>query len=222
MLRSRYTGCIYIAINRRNGRAYIGKTLMQLSRRRTSHHVAAKSGKGSVFHAALRKYGERAFHWSALFESDCEDTLFDAERSLIADFRACGVSLYNVSPGGEGASVPCSEDRRRKLSVTMKGRIKSAATRLKLRDALKGRPKTAAHIKKMSESKLGKRLRPWSAERRAKMEAAWARWRAEERTVSDETRAKMSEAAKRRFGRSGEREKSVVAGRKGAEKRWRG
>lgn len=201
MLTTRYIGCIYLATNAANGRAYIGKTLMPLSRRRTAHHVRAKSGKGSVFHAALRKYGEAAFTWSALFVSDCEDSLFDAEKSLIADFRVEGVSLYNISPGGDGASIPCSEERRQKLRVAMKGRVKSPETRQKLREAQIGKPKSAAHIEKIRARKLGVRLKPWSAERRLKMEAVWANWRAQGRPISDETRARMSDAAKNRHRR---------------------
>lgn len=217
MLRSRYTGSIYIAINVHNGRAYIGKTIMSLSRRRTTHHMTARVGKGSAFHAALRKYGAHSFRWRKLYESDHEPSLFDAEIGLIADFRAAGLRLYNVGPGGEGQSFPCSEERRRKTSATMRGKRKSEEARRRMSESAKGRKKSPEHVAKMRANQLGKTMPQWTPERRARMEAFWARGI----TRSPEQRENMRQAALRRFQRPGERDKAARAGRIGAEKRWK-
>lgn len=176
MLKPRYTGCVYIAINLTNGRAYIGKTVNELFNRRASHRFVSRTRSGP-FYSAIRKYGWRAFLWRKLFSSDNESILFEAEKQLIVDFRAAGIALYNVGPGGEGQSMPCSDERRRKVSASMKGRTFTEEHLRNLSAAKKGRRMNQASIEKMRRTKTGKKLAPWTPERRAKMEAAWRRWR---------------------------------------------
>jgi group I intron endonuclease len=223
MLMPDYGGCIYAATNVINGRRYIGKTKMRLTRRITCHKAVAARGRGQVFHAALRKYGFDAFTWDVLFVSSDEDALYAAERQIISDARASGELLYNRSDGGEGATgLFWSPAKRMQLSSTLKGRRKPEETRRKLSEAHKGKRKSPEHVEHMRLSRIGKTIAPWTAERRAKMEATWERKRSAGVGHSKEARQRMSEAAKRRCNRPDERERLSVVGRKGARVRWGG
>jgi group I intron endonuclease len=222
MLRLHNSGCVYAATNITNGRRYIGKTKMALAKRIRCHKSVADRGKGQAFHRALRKYGHAGFAWEVLYVSPDEAALYAAEIELIASAKCAGERLYNRSDGGEGATgLFWSPSKRAQLSCTMKGRQKPLETRLKLSAAHKGRTKSPDTVEKIRRAKIGKRLAPWSVDRRAKMEAAWARRREMGLGHSEDTKRKQSEAAKRRFQREGEREKCVVAGKKGAAVRWR-
>jgi group I intron endonuclease len=223
MLKPEYAGCVYAATNKISGRRYIGKTTMPLSKRIRCHKSSANHGSKTPFHGAIRKYGPDAFEWSVLYMSHDESALLSTEVELIAEARRAGERLYNRAAGGEGATgATWTRQARRKLSDATKGKSFSDETRKKLSDALRGKPKSKEHIAKMARTKTGRETKPWTPERRAKMEAAWARWKANGFQHSAETRAKQSEAGKRRAQRPGEREWRQKAGRKGAEKRWRG
>lgn len=178
MVSRAYRGCVYLATNTINGRAYIGKTVSGLASRIITHHHAAKSGRKVPLCAAIRRYGRAAFQWRELFVSDDESALLAAEVALIADYRAAGYALYNLTPGGEGLSLPCTDDRRRKVSASMKGRIFSPEHLARLREAARGKPKSREHVEKVRQTKIGRKLPPWSAERRAKCAATWAAKRA--------------------------------------------
>lgn len=220
MHEAKYTGCVYLATNLTNGKAYIGKTISGMASRKITHRHAASHGRRSPFLSALRKYGFDGFGWLELFNSDDEAALLAAEVALIAEYRLAGARLYNLTSGGEGTSMPCSPERRDKASRAMKGRLVSDETRLKLRAANLGRKHSPESIAKIRAAKLGTKMAAWSDERRAKWVATWAAKTAEGYRASPETRAKQSEAAKRRAAQPGERERRVITGRKGAAVRW--
>jgi hypothetical protein len=219
MLKPRYTGSIYIAINRRNARAYIGKTLQPVRCRRTQHKCAAVR-RGGAFYAAIRKHGWNAFVWFKLFSSDCEESLFEAERQLIADYRAAGIRLYNIGEGGEGQSVPCSDERRRKVAEYMRRRRLTAEQRQRISARMKGNKLSPASIEKMRQTKTGKKLQPWSDERRRKFMASWEAKRAAGYCRSKEARARLKAAALRRAADPAERARLAEIGKAGRAKRW--
>lgn len=49
------------------------------------------------------------------------DGLKEAERHHIAQFRALGCNLTNLTPGGDGEGTPCSPERRAKISAAQLG-----------------------------------------------------------------------------------------------------
>jgi group I intron endonuclease len=221
MLTSRYTGCVYLATNSINGRCYVGKTIMALCDRKAIHcHAARRKASTSAFHAAIRKYGAASFQWSKLFESDDESLLFEAERSLIDDYRLAGARLYNIGNGGEGQSVPCSDERRRKARTAAQNRIVTDETRRKLSEAFTGRVISTEHRRKIADAKRGKTLKPWTEERRLKFATTWTAKMAAGYAVPAQTRAALSAGAKRRNQREGERERRRLSGLKGAKARW--
>lgn len=219
MLKSGYTGCVYLATNTINGRAYIGKAVAGLAPRKAGHRYASKS-RGTPFMAAIRKHGWAAFAWVELFLSDDDATLLDAEIELIAAYRLAGLDLYNITSGGEGLSMPCSEQRRRKASAALKGRSFSKAHRRKLSEARMGYKPSAAAVAKMRETKRGKKLPGWTPERRAKVAAAWQAKREQGYRRSEEAKAKNRETAKRNAADPAERARLAAMAKLGARARW--
>jgi group I intron endonuclease len=161
---------IYCATNRVNGKRYVGFTT-NLRKRKNTHKSAATCGSPYVFHKAIRKYGFEQFDFGILFEHvDAKYVLNQVEPFLIALIRP----EYNVTKGGEGV---------------LKDRL-SEEHRQKLRD-------NHADMSGENNPFYGK---THSIESRRRMSAAQkGNSKNKGRVFSDETRQKMSEAAKRRF-----------------------
>lgn len=102
---------VYMAVNRTNGKRYIGVTRQSFASRRQQHKSDAKRKRDTWFHAAIRKYGFECFDWMEIYQ--CDDILeaLDAEVRLISLHRP----EYNISAGGEGRRSPLSEKTRSKL-----------------------------------------------------------------------------------------------------------
>jgi len=198
-----YTGCVYIATNLKNGKIYIGKTTYGLIARKAGHASSAKRGVGSVFCCALRKYGADGFSWAELFFSDDEKTLYDAEISLIADYKLSGFTLYNMSTGGDGPT----------------GIVRTTEQREAIRQRMLGSRMPPEAIEKMRQSKTGKSLPPWSDARRAKHAATWAKKIEGGYTPSSSQIEKMR-ATKKANMTDEVRERMRQNGRLGAAARW--
>lgn len=105
---------IYRAINKVNGKSYVGKTEKTFDERKSDHLNKAKRDKGFAFHSAIRKYGEENFAWEIV-----EDTIFDEvalnqkEEHYIALYKSFGPKGYNMTKGGEGQKgwVPSDSTR---------------------------------------------------------------------------------------------------------------
>lgn len=190
-----YIGCVYLATNTANGTIYIGKSKLGLAFRRRTHE---KSREPVGFPAAIRKYGKEAFDWNVLYSSDDDRALMAAEVALIADYRATGIRMYNITDGGDGCAgrkmspsqlvgmrKPRSEETKAKMRASNTpevqaarraarlGKTLSQEARTKISAAQKGRKKSPEHIAKIVATRaLTVRMPPWTPERRAKMEAA--------------------------------------------------
>jgi group I intron endonuclease len=93
---------VYIAVNRVNGKIYIGYA-GSLQRRMSAHHNDARRGSRYPFHAAIRKHGWENFDFSILARFGSETAAKAAERSIIAAERAQDRRVgYNVADGGDG------------------------------------------------------------------------------------------------------------------------
>lgn len=174
------TGCVYLATNTVNDRAYIGKTINGLSDRIKTHSRYARNKNGPGFPAAIRKYGIEAFTWAELFSSDDDHALMAAEARLIAEYRSRGVRLYNITDGGNGVAgrkptakqiaafhLPCSDEhkdalrrswtpeRRAAQAEKMRNRVIGPATRAALRRANLGKRHSAETKEKISAAKMG-------------------------------------------------------------------
>lgn len=107
---------VYMAVNRINGKRYIGVTSKTLEQRCYGHFWAAKNGSKMVFASAIRKYGPDAFEFSVLETFDDILDALVAERSMIAERKP----EYNVAAGGVGPSgVKWSAQRRERMIVSL-------------------------------------------------------------------------------------------------------
>ncbi len=145
-------GIIYKAVNKINGKSYIGKTVQDLLIRKKQHEY---SYDNSYFHNALKKYGVNNFNWSILCNVNSESCLNDKEKYYIKKYRTFidfdNCNGYNMTLGGDGGGVPSKEALRR------------------LSDALKGRPSpnkgtvfSESFKRKVSNSILSKYKNGWS------------------------------------------------------------
>jgi len=97
---SEYKIILYEVINTVNGKKYIGITQRGIKVRRQRHIWTAHSGYGSVFGAAIRKYGADSFKFKVL--AVCPDFEYAKliEVAAIQKFNP----EYNVTSGGDGAT----------------------------------------------------------------------------------------------------------------------
>lgn len=182
---------IYKAENKINGQVYIGKTILNLVDRRQQHIYFIGRNRNTYFHNAMRSYGIDNFEWSILTETDCESKLNALEKFYIMMYRKMG-SVYNLTDGGEGTSGRViSEETRRKMSESQKGKKRKPVTE-------EIRRKRAEVARNMSEEQ-----RKIIAEcNRKRVHTEESRKKTSERFKgtkhSEETRKKMSEAGKGR------------------------
>lgn len=106
---------IYRAVNKTNGKSYIGQTTYErLSQRINTHWWYANNKNTNLpFPNALRKYGRESFTWEILEECDT-DQRGDREVFWIDKIKP----EYNATLGGDGGTLgrPCSEETRNKIS----------------------------------------------------------------------------------------------------------
>lgn len=107
-------GIIYRAVNKINGKSYVGETIKNLSIRQTEHVYAAfKRNKNTKFCRALRKYGLENFNWEILEEIENTDIkllteeLDSKEIYYIERFDSIknGYNLTLGNPNKEGGCV---------------------------------------------------------------------------------------------------------------------
>jgi len=134
-------GCIYMATNKHNGKAYIGKTIFDLNKRKKEHIYDSSREQSrfhQYFHKAIAKYGADAFEWFELFESDNEAELIVKEQEYIQAYTG-KVSLYNLTTGGEDISG---------FSFSSESRAKMSASQKKIRETKEWKERMSAATKK--------------------------------------------------------------------------
>lgn len=197
---------IYVVTNNVNGKQYVGQTTWSVAHRWRMHrNAAARNDRDgcTVLYRAIRKYGIDAFEVSlVLILNDCaQQSLDEAERTVIKRLKTIVPDGYNLLPGGSGGSL--HPDTKARLSAAHKGRRQSLEARAKMSAAHKGRRFTPEHKAKIGLALKGRPIAKWRAEKlhaacrgrplsiahRKKVVAALTG-----RPCSDETRAKMSMA----------------------------
>ena len=149
----------------------------------TGNRVLARGGRSTHWHRIVSKHGLRA---EIVSRWDLEEDAFEHEKSLIAHYRSLGLSLCNLTDGGDGFSVghKVTEDTRAKIRAAHVGMKPSAETAAKIGAANKGRVRSDEFRAKVSAGLTG---RPVSAETREKIASAQRG-----RVVSPERRDRIS------------------------------
>lgn len=187
---------IYAIINIVNDKHYVGQTYNKL-KRFGEHLKTLRIGKhcNRLLQRAYYKYGESCFIFLTL-ENCVFENLTIREQYWIDILKP----EYNLAPvAGSQLGYRHTEEAKANMSYAHKGQFVSDETRLKHSNRLKGN-KFAAGIKQ-SKERIDARLInirgvPKTAEHKSKI-AAGNRGK----YVSEETRRKMSEAAKNRKSR---------------------
>lgn len=187
---------VYLIRNLLDNKIYIGQTWLDIKERFAQH---AKPNSGCVkLRNAILKYGRDSFSIEILAQTSSQILGDYLESIFIVEYDSINMG-YNLRYGGQLSGRP-SEETKRKISESSKGKIISAETRQKLssinlgkklsiqtKEKLsiisKGIPKSKEFIENMSKGRLGKKH---SEETKQKMR----------KPKSEEARRKMSEARK--------------------------
>lgn len=111
--------CIYIWLNKNNGKCYCGQTT-NLEVRNSFYRRGKFSNQ--YFENAVKKHGWSSFKQTIIETS--KENLDDLETKIIADNKYDNREYgYNILPGGKGKSH--TTETRLKLSKANKGRIRS-------------------------------------------------------------------------------------------------
>lgn len=181
---------IYIIENKVNGKAYIGKA-NNVKKRWDKHRAAAFDESDGLLYRAMRKHGIENFQIRVIDEADDETYALNVlEPMWIRRFRDQGVELYNLTEGGDGIpGFVHSEETKRKMSKSQRGRKHSEESRQKLREANLGKSHSDETRRKLSEANSGRPKPPRSEEHRQRLsEVARARG-----PMSDEQKKKIAE-----------------------------
>ncbi|MEQ5792241.1 GIY-YIG nuclease family protein [Muricauda sp. NFXS6] len=101
------SGIIYRAVNRINGKVYVGATKMTLEQRKSDHLTKAKYDIGSTFHRAINKYSPDAFEWEEIAWAKNVNELAVKERFYIRKNDSFLNGYNNDRGGGFKKEVYC-------------------------------------------------------------------------------------------------------------------
>ena len=135
---------VYMHKNKTNGKVYIGITKQKPKYR-------WHNGEGynhQVFKRAIDKYGWRNFEHIILFEHLSKEQAEQEEIKLIAKYKSNQKEFgYNISKGGKASDgVPCSEEKKLKISKKNKG----------IKNGMYGKKHTKESLEKISKASLKK------------------------------------------------------------------
>lgn len=90
---------IYKAVNKTNGKIYIGATTHSLEERKKDHIQKALNGKGSAFQEALASYSTDNFIWEEIDTANTINELAEKEKRYIQLYDSNHMG-YNSDEGG--------------------------------------------------------------------------------------------------------------------------
>ena len=154
---------IYKITNRVNGKVYIGQTVTSLQRRWRAH--CCESSECTYIHHAIQKYGKGSFTMEQIDSAISRDELDQKEIYWIKHYDCLAPKGYNLQTGGSHCTY--SEESRRKMSDSARGKVVSNETKRKISESLKGRisPKKGKAISDETKRKISESIRgekhPW-------------------------------------------------------------
>jgi group I intron endonuclease len=188
---------VYITTNLVSNKQYVGE-------HSTNNLNDGYMGGGRpLFERAIKKYGKRNFIKEILEFFNTKEAAFNAQEKYIKLYNTLCPNGYNISPkGGHAVGGSVSEETKKKISKKNKGKKRTEETKIKMR-----KPKSEEHKKKLSEARKG--VSPWNKGKTGVYSEELRKQMSESRkgisppnkgkTPSEETREKMSIAAKKRY-----------------------
>jgi len=188
---------IYKTTNLVNKKIYIGKDV----RNRKSY-----LGSGKVLKQAIIKYGEKNFK-KEILEECSRDILSDREKFWIDVFKSFNPEIgYNLTKGGDGGDTftnhPDKIQINRKRSKSLKGKLsgdKNPARRLEVKQKISMSLKLGYASGRIKVPQLFKKNNSNTGRKKGKRPP-----------VGQETRKKLSEATKKRWGAMSLEEKNAI------------
>lgn len=117
------------------GVRYIGLTTRTARQRLTGHFCDARRRGRLPVHRWINKHGRDNITWSILARADSAEQLPALEVKAVAEARAAGADLLNVTDGGEGPNgYVFTEEQRARISASSRGRVHSEETRQRMSD----------------------------------------------------------------------------------------
>ena len=127
MENKKYT--VYMHKNKINNKVYVG-----ITSQKTNYRWGAGSGyrQQPKFYNAIKKYGWDNFEHIILFENLSFEEAKQKEIEIINKYNAFTKKYgYNATKGGDGSNgVPCSEEKKQKISKANKGHKFNEETKL--------------------------------------------------------------------------------------------
>lgn len=147
--------CVYMHINKINGKRYIGQTIKQ-------NHISGRFGykgnnyaKCTYFYRAIKKYGWDNFDHYIIQKNLTKEEADKLERLNILAFNTANNKFgYNLKFGGE-AGGKLSEEVKQKISNSEKGRHLTEEHKKNISKAKKGKHFSEEYRQKMSETHKG-------------------------------------------------------------------
>jgi group I intron endonuclease len=147
---------IYKITNSINDKVYIGQTVESLKKRWNRHTwVCTIKRNAMAITNAIVKYGKENFIIEEIDKADDIEELNEKEIYYINLYKSISPNGYNLTTGGNNKRL--SEETKRKISESNKGRKTSDETRKKLSDSHKGVKFSNERRLKMSISNKGKK-----------------------------------------------------------------
>lgn len=143
-------GLIYQALNKLNGKSYIGQTIKTL-RYRKSAHKSNTNSRDCYFYNAIKKYGWDNFQWSVLEDNIEPKDLNEKEIYWIQKLDTFKTG-YNSTNGGE-QPTQVSEETVRKRKLSRAGYRPSKETIEKIRTSNKGKKRSNKTKKRIIAAK---------------------------------------------------------------------
>ena len=147
---------MYLVINKKTNKKYIGQTAKTIEERWNKHLSSVRLGSSLYFHKSLRKYGATNFSVEVLHECLTKEEMDFVEIFYIHLLGTKAPNGYNSTCGGEGTiGHKHSENSIQKMRESHKGFVVTEEHRRKLSRALIGKPKSVMHSLHISEGSKG-------------------------------------------------------------------
>ena len=147
---------IYKITNNINSKVYIGQTVQSLDKRWKRHTWYSTLNRNAMaITNAIKKYGKENFKIEIIDEASDIIELNEKEVFYIKKMKSLSPNGYNLTTGGFNKFL--SEETKKKISESNKGKKISDETRKRLSDSHKGYKMSEESKIKLSEKNKGKR-----------------------------------------------------------------
>jgi group I intron endonuclease len=179
---------IYKTENKTNGKIYVGQD---------SHNNLNYFGSGKYIYSAIKKHGKENFTKEIIDSAETKDELNEKEKYWIKFYNCKDPNGYNLTDGGEGfdlgenniAKRPeirqkirnkralqiITNETKKKISESLKGKSISEETKEKIRNTLIGHDVSEETKEKIRQKTKGKKKKPQTEEHRSKISKSMKR-----------------------------------------------